>query len=202
MSTNEVLSSNLSESNSVLELPSTYSLPNISEQLMFEDIVRKHSDSVVITSASATPITNIDSNHSNSEDCNSTIGIAELHPKVEGEPGHINVAQTVEDFYNDAGERKLVELDPVSERIAHLLTSKISQLKEERGGQYLLRSFQMALVLFTRHGADIFPIGNCKGGHFSSVNSAFNSLEFSCLPGLSKDVVSFILQEFQNEQIQ
>ncbi|XP_048392577.1 uncharacterized protein LOC125455079 isoform X3 [Stegostoma tigrinum] len=59
MSTNEVLSSNLSESNSVLELPSTYSLPNISEQLMFEDIVRKHSDSVVITSASATPITNI-----------------------------------------------------------------------------------------------------------------------------------------------
>ncbi|XP_048457090.1 uncharacterized protein shld1 [Rhincodon typus] len=63
MSTNEVLSSNLSESNSVLELPTTYSLPHIGEQLMFEDIVRKHSDSVVITSASATPITSIDFQH-------------------------------------------------------------------------------------------------------------------------------------------
>ncbi|XP_072437548.1 shieldin complex subunit 1-like [Chiloscyllium punctatum] len=193
MSTNEGLSSNLSESHSVLELPTTYSLPNVGDQLMSdEDIASKHSDSIGITSASATPIINTDSSHSNSEDCNSSIGIAELHTNTECEHRHINIAQIMEHFYKDAGERKLVESDPVSEKIAHLLTSKISQLKEKGGGQYLLRSFQMALVLLSRHGANIFKIGNCRGGHFSS---PVNSAEFSSLPGLSKDVVCFIQQE-------
>ncbi|XP_067844499.1 shieldin complex subunit 1-like [Heptranchias perlo] len=110
--------------------------------------------------------------------------------------GCTSIAQTMEDFFKDAGQRKLVESNPVSEQIAHLLTSKISQLKEERGGQYLLRSFQMALVLFNRHGAKIFQKGNFENLHFSSsVNSAVDSAEFNPMPGLSKDVVNFILQK-------
>ncbi|XP_078086460.1 uncharacterized protein LOC144504649 [Mustelus asterias] len=191
---NEVLSSNLSETNSVLELPATYSLPNEGSQLMSdEDDARYTLDSSVNTSSSVMPTVNTD--HPNSEGGISSFEIAELDSSIEDEHGRINITQTMEDFFMDAEQRKLLEPNPVSEEIAHLLTTKISQLKAEGGGRYLLRSFQMALVLFNRHGANIFKKEAIKCGHFSSVNSAADSAEFNPLPGLSEDVVSFILQE-------
>ncbi|XP_041066358.1 shieldin complex subunit 1-like isoform X2 [Carcharodon carcharias] len=192
MSTKEVLSSNLSESYSVLELPMTYSLPNVGHQLMSDEVnARYTSDSTVNASFSMMPVVNTDSNP---EDGISSIEVAELDPSNDDEHGRINITQTMEEFFKDAEQRKLLASNPVSEQIAHLLTSKISQLKKG-GGQYLLRSFQMALVLFNRHGASIFKKETIKGGHFSSVNSAVDSAEFSPLPGLSKDVVNFIFQE-------
>uniref|UniRef100_UPI00398E8DE3 shieldin complex subunit 1-like n=1 Tax=Pristiophorus japonicus TaxID=55135 RepID=UPI00398E8DE3 len=197
MSTNEVLSSNPSEWSSVLELPATYSLPDGGGQLMpDEDIAGCTSDSTINTFSSVMPTVNTDSDHPISEDVISSVEIAELHPRNEDEHGCTNIAQTMEEFFKHAGQKKLVQSNPVSDQIAHLLTSKISQLKEERGGQYLLRSFQMALVLFNRHGAKIFQKGNFKNVHFSSaVNSVIDSAEFNPLPGLSKDVVNFILHE-------
>ncbi|GCB63182.1 hypothetical protein scyTo_0011578 [Scyliorhinus torazame] len=141
------------------------------------------------------PTVNIDSDCPNSESGISSFEAAELHSSNEDEHGRINITQTMEDFFKDTEQRKLLESNPVSKQIAHLLTSKISQLKKEGGSQYLLRSFQMALVLFNRHGAIIFKKETIKGEHFSSVNSADNAAEFNPLPGLSNDVVSFILQE-------
>ncbi|XP_078412554.1 shieldin complex subunit 1-like [Cetorhinus maximus] len=196
MSTKEVLSSNLSESNSVLELPVTYSLPNVGRQLMSDEVNAGYtSDSTVNVSPSMMPVVDTDSDCPNPEDGVSSIEVAELDLSNDDEHGRINVTQTMEEFFKDAEQRKLLASNPVSEQIAHLLTSKISQLRKEGGGQYLLRSFQMALVLFNRQGASIFKKETIKGGHFSSVNSAVDSAEFSPLPGLSKDVVNFILQE-------
>ncbi|XP_067900475.1 shieldin complex subunit 1-like [Heterodontus francisci] len=197
MTTNEVLSSNSSELNSVLELPATYSLPDVGGELISdENITECTSDSTVNPVSSLMLTVNTDSDPPNSEGGISSIEIAELHPSNEDEHRHLNIAETMEDFFKEAGQRKLEESNPVSEQIAHLLTSKILQLKEEGSGQYLLRSFQMALVLFNRHGANIFTKGNVKNVNFySSVNSAVGSAEFNPFPGLSKGVVNFILQE-------
>ncbi|XP_072362074.1 shieldin complex subunit 1-like [Scyliorhinus torazame] len=196
MSSNEVVSSKHSESNSVLELPATYSLPREGGQLMFDEVNAIYTlDGTADASSSAMPTVNIDSDRPNSESGISSFEAAELHSSNEDEHGRINITQTMEDFFKDTEQRKLLESNPVSKQIAHLLTSKISQLKKEGGSQYLLRSFQMALVLFNRHGAIIFKKETIKGEHFSSVNSADNAAEFNPLPGLSNDVVSFILQE-------
>ncbi|XP_038662150.1 shieldin complex subunit 1-like [Scyliorhinus canicula] len=195
MSSNEVLSSNHSESNSVLELPATYSLPREGGQLMFDEVNAIYSlDGTANISSSVMSTVNIDSDRPNSESGISSFEAAELHSSNEDEHGRINITQTMEEFFKDTEQRKLLESNPVSEQIAHLLTSKISQLKKG-GSQYLLRSFQMALVLFNRHGAIIFKKETIKGEHFSSVNSAANAAELNPLPGLSNDVVSFILQE-------
>ncbi|XP_078261743.1 shieldin complex subunit 1-like [Rhinoraja longicauda] len=197
MSANEHLSSNLSECNSVLDLPATFSLTVEDGRLMSdEDTDGCTSESTVDPLFSMKPTINTDSDHPNCEEGIASVEDSELQRSDEDNQQCIGITQTMGDFFKDAEQRKSLESNPLSEKIAHLLSSRISQLKQEQGGQYLIRSFQMALVLFHTHGPDIFKQGNDINEHFcSSANFARHSAEFHPLPGLSQDVVSFIQQE-------
>ncbi|XP_072907446.1 shieldin complex subunit 1-like [Hemitrygon akajei] len=187
MSANEFLPSDLSECNSVLDLPATFSLP-VGDGCTLE--------STISTLFSAKHTINTGSDHPDCEEGIASVEAAELHPNSEDKQRCTGVTQTMEDFFQETEQRKPLQSNVLSEKIVHLLTSKIAQLKQEKGGQYLLRSFQMALVLFHTHGPDIFKQRNSNNMHFcSSVNLASDSTELHPLPGLSQDVVNFIQRE-------
>ncbi|XP_069788522.1 shieldin complex subunit 1-like [Narcine bancroftii] len=136
------------------------------------------------------------SGHPSSEDGIAPDEPAELHLSSEEKEPNTGITQTMEDYFKGAQQRKPLDSNSLSDKIIHLLTSKISQLQQEKAGQYLLRSFQMALVLFHTHGSDIFKQRNPNKMHFCpSACFVGDSAEFHPVPGLSQDVFNFIQQE-------
>ncbi|XP_039595006.1 shieldin complex subunit 1-like isoform X2 [Polypterus senegalus] len=93
-------------------------------------------------------------------------------------------------FYHHTSQPEHV--DRTFHLISEVLTTRISEIQQMEKNEYSLRCFQMARVLLHSQGAKIF-LDHLESPH-SSESLVRSERVVKCVPGLSMDVVTYVLQ--------
>lgn len=122
-----------------------------------------------------------------------------LDPSVKGQPEtklqDDGLRQSLDTFYEAFGHPQAASGNPLSASVCRCLSQKISELKGQENQKYTLRSLQMARVIFNRDGCSALQ-RRSRAAHFYPSGEGSESLEDEKLtPGLSKDVIHFLLQQ-------
>uniref|UniRef100_G3WDC0 Shieldin complex subunit 1 n=1 Tax=Sarcophilus harrisii TaxID=9305 RepID=G3WDC0_SARHA len=103
--------------------------------------------------------------------------------------------KSLDHFYEVYGQTLPSPKDALSVAASHRLSQKIIELTNQESQKYALRSFQMAQVILNRDGYSIIQ-SHSKDVHFYPLEEGNASLDKEKpTPGLSKDVISFLLHE-------
>ncbi|KAM9017676.1 shieldin complex subunit 1 isoform 2-T2 [Ara ararauna] len=111
-----------------------------------------------------------------------------------------NIRKSLDVFYKMYCKKRPDRTDPTYEAASQCLSQKISQLANRDGTKYVSRCLQMAQVVLNRDGCKIFP-NHPTTSCFSKPTEAEVVLEdIKRTPGLSSDVLQFLLKQTQTEQ--
>ncbi|XP_004687005.1 PREDICTED: uncharacterized protein C20orf196 homolog [Condylura cristata] len=104
--------------------------------------------------------------------------------------------ESLDRFYEMFSHPQQNSKNPLSTSVCQCLTQKVNELKgQEASAQYALRSFQMARVIFSRDGCSALQ-RHSRDAHFFPPKEASVYLDNEKpTPGLSKDVIHFLLQQ-------
>ncbi|XP_013015454.1 shieldin complex subunit 1 [Cavia porcellus] len=103
--------------------------------------------------------------------------------------------ESLDRFYEAFGRPQPVSEDPLSASVRQCLSEKITELRGQGSRKYALRSFQMARVIFSRDGCSVLQ-RHCRDSHFYPLHEGSASLDDEKqTPGLSTDIVRFLLQQ-------
>ncbi|XP_062959268.1 shieldin complex subunit 1 isoform X4 [Cynocephalus volans] len=122
-----------------------------------------------------------------------------LDPSVKGESEtkeeEDGIRKSLDRFYEMFGHPKSGSGNTLSTSVCQCLSQKITELRDEESQKYALRSFQMARVIFNRDGCSILQ-RHSRDTHFYPLGEGSMSLDDEKpTPGLSKDIVRFLLQQ-------
>ncbi|XP_036605852.1 shieldin complex subunit 1 [Trichosurus vulpecula] len=108
--------------------------------------------------------------------------------------------KSLDHFYEVYGQTLPPPRDGLSKAVSHRLSQKITELTSQETQKYALRSFQMAQVILNRDGYSVIQ-NHSKDVHFYPLEEGNASLDKEKpTPGLSKDVISFLLKENKMKQ--
>uniref|UniRef100_A0A4X2KLZ5 Shieldin complex subunit 1 n=1 Tax=Vombatus ursinus TaxID=29139 RepID=A0A4X2KLZ5_VOMUR len=108
--------------------------------------------------------------------------------------------KSLDRFYEVYGQTLPPPRDGLSETTSHRLSQKITELTGQDNQKYALRSFQMAQVILNRDGYSVIQ-NHSKDVLFCPLEEGNASLDKEKpTPGLSKDVISFLLKENKMKQ--
>lgn len=189
-----------SEESNTLELPSACDLRDYT---LREPSPEAHSEAV--SSAEALPIlssseVNPDSGHLNTTPSDSwASGNFGLDPSVNGQPGtkteDEELRKSLDRLYEMFGRPQPASRNPLSASVCQCLSQKIDELQGQESQKYALRSFQMARVIFNRDGCSLLQRYS-RDARFYPLGKGSQSLDDEKpTPGLSKDIIRFLLQQ-------
>ncbi|XP_053429374.1 shieldin complex subunit 1 [Nycticebus coucang] len=103
--------------------------------------------------------------------------------------------ESLDRFYEGFGRLQPASENPLSASVCQCLSQKISHLRDQESQKYVLRSFQMAQVIFSRDGCSVLE-KHSRDLHFYPLEEGSTSLDDEKpIPGLSKDIIHFLLQQ-------
>ncbi|NXI55097.1 SHLD1 protein, partial [Chloroceryle aenea] len=110
-----------------------------------------------------------------------------------------SIRKSLDGFYKMHCKRRPDITDPTYEAASRCLSQKISELAKQGGTKYASRCLQMAQVVLNRDGCKIFP-NHPTTACFSKPDEGEVTLEErSRTPGLSDDVLQFLLKQTHTE---
>ncbi|XP_074065605.1 shieldin complex subunit 1 [Macrotis lagotis] len=108
--------------------------------------------------------------------------------------------KSLDHFYEVYGQALPPPRDALSVEASHRLSQKVTELTRKESQKYALRSFQMAQVILNRDGYSVIQ-NHSKEVHFYPEEGGNASLDKEKpTPGLSKDVISFLLKKNEMKQ--
>ncbi|XP_060042772.1 shieldin complex subunit 1 isoform X2 [Erinaceus europaeus] len=115
------------------------------------------------------------------------------HVEIEREDDELR--KSLDTFYEMFSHPQPTSGNSLSTSVCQCLTQKINELKDQENQRYALRSFQMARVIFNQDGCSALQ-KHSRDVHFYPSGEGSMSLENEKeTPGLSKDVIHFLLQQ-------
>ncbi|NXP63309.1 SHLD1 protein, partial [Chloropsis cyanopogon] len=111
-----------------------------------------------------------------------------------------SIRDSLDGFYKMYCRKQPERKDPTYEAASRCLTQKISELEQKDGTKYVSRCLQMAQLVLNRDGCKIFP-NHPPSACFSKPAEGEILLENRrSTPGLSDDVLQFLLKQTQAER--
>ncbi|VFV23086.1 Hypothetical predicted protein [Lynx pardinus] len=122
-----------------------------------------------------------------------------LDPSVKGQvktkAEDDGLRKSLDRFYEVFGCPQPASGNALSAAVCQCLSQKINELKGQESRKYALRSFQMARVIFNRDGCSVLQ-RHSRDVHFYPSGEGSVSLDDEKpTPGLSKDIIHFLLQQ-------
>lgn len=109
-----------------------------------------------------------------------------------------SIRDSLDGFYKMYCRKQPERKDPTYEAASQCLSQKISELKQKGGTKYVSRCLQMAQLVLNRDGCKIFP-NHPPSACFSKPAEGEVLLENRRTPGLSDDILQFLLKQTQAE---
>lgn len=122
-----------------------------------------------------------------------------LDPSVNGQPEtkteDEELRKSLDRLYEMFGHPQPASRNPLSASVCQCLSQKIDELQGQESQKYALRSFQMARVIFNRDGCSLLQRYS-RNARFYPLGEGSQSLDDEKpTPGLSKDIIRFLLQQ-------
>ncbi|KAL0595424.1 Shieldin complex subunit 1 [Plecturocebus cupreus] len=121
-----------------------------------------------------------------------------LDPAVKGQSEKEEddgLRKSLDRFYEMFGHPQPGSANPLSASVCKCLSQNITQLRDQESQRYVLRSFQMARIIFNWDGCSILQ-RHSRDTHFYPLEEGSTSLDDEKpKPGLSKDIINFLLQQ-------
>ncbi|KFQ13882.1 Uncharacterized protein C20orf196, partial [Leptosomus discolor] len=111
-----------------------------------------------------------------------------------------SIRKSLEDFYKMYCKNRPDRMDPTYEAASRSLSQKISELAKWGGTKYALRCLQMAQVVLNRDGYKIFPNHPTTVCFSKPAEGEIVLGDRKRTPGLSDDVLQFLLKQTQTER--
>lgn len=111
----------------------------------------------------------------------------------------LSIRDSLDGFYKMYCRKQPERKDPTYEAASQCLSQKISELEQKDGTKYVSRCLQMAQLVLNRDGCKIFP-NHPPSACFSVPAEGEVLLENRKTPGLSDDVLQFLLKQTQAER--
>ncbi|XP_012370817.1 uncharacterized protein C20orf196 homolog [Octodon degus] len=103
--------------------------------------------------------------------------------------------ESLDRFYEVFGRPQPASEDSLSASVCQCLSQKIAELRGQGSQKYALRTFQVARVIFSRDGCSVLR-RHCRASRFYPLHEGSESLDAEKqIPGLSKDIIHFLLQQ-------
>ncbi|KAM6163249.1 shieldin complex subunit 1 [Rhynchocyon petersi] len=199
MAAQEATPSSLSESLS-LDLPSAADIRDYVLQKPSQEVNSEALSSLEAFSFPGSSDVDPDSSHLNTTQNDSwTSENLWLDPSVKSHPEspeeEDELRKSLDKFYEVFGRPQPASQNPVSASALQCLSQKVAELEGQESQKYALRSFQMARVIFNRDGCSVLQ-KHSRDTSFYPLEEIGASLDDEKpTPGLSKDVIRFLLQQ-------
>lgn len=199
MATQEVTPGSQSEESSVLDLPSACDIRNYMLQRPSQEA---HSEAFLSVEALSIPTSSdVEPDTSNLNTAQNDSWNSEnfwLSPSVKGQPEtkteDDELRKSLDKFYEMFGHPQPASGNLLSASVCQCLSQKIDELKGQESQKYVLRSFQMARVIFNRDGCSVLQ-RHSRDTHFYPLERRVSLDNETLTPGLSKDIINFLLQQ-------
>ncbi|XP_015452758.1 uncharacterized protein C20orf196 homolog [Pteropus alecto] len=199
MATQEVTPGSQSEESSVLDLPSACDIRNYMLQRPSQEA---HSEAFLSVEALSIPTSSdVEPDTSNLNTAQNDSWHSEnfwLSPSVKGQPEtkteDDELRKSLDKFYEMFGHPQPASGNLLSASVCQCLSQKIDELKGQESQKYVLRSFQMARVIFNRDGCSVLQ-RHSRDTHFYPLERSVSLDNETPTPGLSKDIINFLLQQ-------
>ncbi|KFP69920.1 Uncharacterized protein C20orf196, partial [Acanthisitta chloris] len=109
-----------------------------------------------------------------------------------------DIRKSLDDFYEMYCRSHPGRIDPTYEAASQCLSQKISELASQDGTKYALCCLQMAQLVLNRDGCKIFP-NHPPTACFSKPAEEVMLEDRRRTPGLSDDILQFLLKQTQEE---
>ncbi|NXX61721.1 SHLD1 protein, partial [Scopus umbretta] len=110
-----------------------------------------------------------------------------------------SVRKSLDGFYRIYCKKQPDRMDPTYEAASRCLSQKVSELANRDGTKYASRCLQMAQVVLNREGCKIFPNHPTTACFSKPAEGEVVLEERKRIPGLSDDVLQFLLKQTQTE---
>ncbi|XP_022350173.1 uncharacterized protein C20orf196 homolog [Enhydra lutris kenyoni] len=200
MATQEAAPGSQSEESNALDLASVNDIKDYALQRAHQEADSEALSSVETLSLPCSSDVDSDTSNLNTEQNDSwTSENFWLDPCVKGQTETTTeddgLRKSLDRFYEMFGHPQPAARNPLSASVCQCLTQKINELKGQENQKYALRSFQMARVIFNRDGCTVLR-RHSKDAHFYPQGEGSVSLDDEKpTPGLSKDVIRFLLRQ-------
>ncbi|XP_039719705.1 shieldin complex subunit 1-like isoform X4 [Pteropus medius] len=199
MATQEVTPGSQSEESSVLDLPSACDIRNYMLQRPSQEA---HSEAFLSVEALSIPTSSdVEPDTSNLNTAQNDSWNSEnfwLSPSVKGQPEtkteDDELRKSLDKFYEMFGHPQPASGNLLSASVCQCLSQKIDELKGQESQKYVLRSFQMARVIFNRDGCSVLQ-RHSRDTHFYPLERSVSLDIETPTPGLSKDIINFLLRQ-------
>ncbi|NXS30443.1 SHLD1 protein, partial [Pomatostomus ruficeps] len=109
------------------------------------------------------------------------------------------IRDSLDGFYKMYCRKQPEKNDPTYEAASRCLSQKLSELEKKGGTKYVSRCLQMAQLVLNRDGCRMFP-NHPPSACFSKPAEGQVVLENRRIPGLSDDILQFLLKQTQAER--
>ncbi|XP_007950671.1 shieldin complex subunit 1 [Orycteropus afer afer] len=199
MAAQEATLSSESEESSALDLPTAYDIRDYVLQKPSQEV---NSEAFSSPEAFSFPCSSdVDPDTSNLKTEQNDSWTSEnfwLDPSVKSQPEtqeeEDGLRKSLDRFYEMFGHSQLASRNPLSESVFQCLSQKIAELKGQESQKYVLRSFQMAQVIFNRDGCSILQRHSRDTSFYPLGEGSMSLDDEKPTPGLSKDIIHFLLQ--------
>ncbi|KFQ24307.1 Uncharacterized protein C20orf196, partial [Merops nubicus] len=110
-----------------------------------------------------------------------------------------SIRKSLDGFYKTHCKERPDRMDPTYKAASQCLSQKISELAKQNGTKYTSRCLQMAQVVLNRDGCKIFPNYPTTACFSKPAEGEVMLENRSKTPGLSDDVLQFLLKQTQTE---
>ncbi|XP_057252918.1 shieldin complex subunit 1 isoform X1 [Pezoporus wallicus] len=128
------------------------------------------------------------------------IGAALSSMYEHGNAEDTNIRKSLDGFYKMYCKKRPDRTDPTYEAASRCLSQKISELANRDGTKYASRCLQMAQVVLNRDGCKIFPNHPTTACFSKPAEGEVVLEDIKRTPGLSDDVLQFLLKQTWTEQ--
>ncbi|KFO88440.1 Uncharacterized protein C20orf196, partial [Buceros rhinoceros silvestris] len=111
-----------------------------------------------------------------------------------------SIRESLDGFYKMHCKKLPDRTDPIYEAASRCLSQKISELANRDGTKYASRCLQMAQVVLNRDGCKIFPNHPTTACFSKPAEGEVVLEDRKRTPGLSDDVLQFLLQQTRTER--
>ncbi|XP_062981372.1 shieldin complex subunit 1 isoform X2 [Elgaria multicarinata webbii] len=107
----------------------------------------------------------------------------------------LTIRKSLDTFYGTCCQKKPFGGSPAYEAASQCVCAKITDLADKEGMEYALKSLRIAQMVLNRDGNKVFPQHTSSACFSTPTNADVSSEERKQMPGLSDDILQFILKQ-------